>query len=133
MKKYVQTRIAALIQRLAAMAKRAADNPDNVAVHDLRVTIRRLSRGLRSFAEFFPGKSWKKIRHELSAIMDCAAAVRDRDIAIELLAKAGVAPKARVMTRLAADRAVAAKALQETLEDWQRRNAPRQWKEALEL
>ena len=131
MKKYVQQRIAALLTRLAAMAKRAAENPDDEAVHDLRVTIRRLSRGLRSFAEFFPGKSWKPIRHELSGIMDRAAAVRDRDIAMELLLKAGVAPRARVMTRLAADRADAAKALQQALHEWQERQAARQWKGAL--
>lgn len=133
MKKYVQTRIAALIQRFAAMARRAAQNPDQEAVHDLRVSIRRLSRGLRTFAEFFPGKSWKQIRHELSRIMDCAAAVRDRDIALELLSKAGVASRARVMTRLAADRAGAAKALQAALQDWQNRNLSRQWKGALGL
>lgn len=133
MKNYVQTRIAALIARLSAMAKRAAENPDNEAVHDLRVSIRRLSRGLRAFAQFFPGKSWKPIRRELAGLMECAAAVRDRDIAMELLEKAGVAPKARVMTRLAADRERAAKALQAALGEWQNRNAARQWKGALDL
>ncbi len=133
MKKYAQTRMSALIARLTSMAARAAENPDNEAVHDLRVSIRRLSRGLRAFAQFFPGKSWKQIRKELSALMKCAAAVRDRDIAMELLEKAGIAPKARVMTRLAADRQGAAKALQAALGDWRNRNAARQWKGALDL
>ena len=133
MKKYAQTRVTALLVRLSAMAKRAAENPDDKAVHDLRVSIRRLSRGLRAFAQFFPGKSWKHIRRELSGLMERAAAVRDRDISMELLEKAGVAPKARVMTRLAADRESAAKALQAALGEWRKRDAERQWKGALEL
>lgn len=133
MKKYAQLRISASIGRLSAAALRAGRKSDEEAVHDLRVSIRRLSRGLRAFAEFLPGSSRKQIRRELSELMECAAAVRDRDITMELLTKAGVAPKARVMTRLAADRAAAAKALEQAIGDWRKRNAARQWKGALAL
>ena len=133
MKKYAQTRIAGLIAKLTAQAKRAAENADDAAVHDLRVAIRRLSRGLRVFGQFFPGKSWKRIRRELSELMDMAAHVRDRDIAMELLEKAGVAKRARVMTALGKERSAAAEALRESLHDWLSRDAPLQWKGALEL
>jgi CHAD domain-containing protein len=133
MKKYAQTRIAGLIAKLATQAKRAAENADEDAVHDLRVAIRRLSRGLRAFAQFFPGKSWKQARRELSELMDCAAGVRDRDIAMELLQKAGLEPKARVIATVAKERAEAAKALQHALREWTERDAARQWRGALEL
>jgi CHAD domain-containing protein len=133
MKKYAQSRIAGLIAKLAAEAKLAVENPDEAAVHDLRVAIRRLSRGLRVFGQFFPGKSWKRIRLELSDLMDAAARVRDRDIAVELLEKAGVAKRARVMTALGKERSAAAQTLREALRDWLGRDAPRQWKGALEL
>ena len=133
MKKYAQTRVAELIAKLTAEAKHAAENADETAVHDLRVAIRRLSRGLRVFARFFPGNSWKRIRLELSELMDAAAHVRDRDIAVELLEKAGVAKRARVITALGKERIAAAETLREALREWLSRNAPRQWKGALEL
>jgi CHAD domain-containing protein len=133
MEKYARTRIAGLIVKLTGQAKRAAENADEAAVHDLRVAIRRLSRGLRVFGQFFPGKSWRRIRLELSELMNAAAHVRDRDIAVELLEKAGVAKRARVVTTLGKERRAAAEALQEALRDWLSRNAPRQWKGALEL
>ena len=133
MKKYAQMQIATLISKLAAQVKHAAENADEEAVHDLRVAIRRLSRGLRAFGQFFPGKSWKQIRLELSELMEKAAAVRDRDIAAELLEKAGVAKRAQVITTLGKERTAAAKALRDALQDWISRNAPQQWKGALEL
>lgn len=133
MKEYAQARIAALIAKLVSQAKRAAENADEEAVHDLRVAIRRLSRALREFAQFFPGKSWKQIRRELSALMDCAADVRDRDIAAKLLEKAGVESNARVIATLGKRRNTAAEALQQALREWGKRNAARQWKGALQL
>jgi len=133
MKKYVQMQISGLLAKLTAQVKHASENADEEAVHDLRVAIRRLSRGLRAFGQFFPGKSWKQIRVELSELMDKAAAVRDRDITVELLEKAGVTNRAQVITTLVTERSAAAKALREALHDWISRNAPRQWKGALEL
>jgi CHAD domain-containing protein len=133
MKKYAQMQVAALIAKLTAQVKHAAENTDGDAVHDLRVAIRRLSRGLRAFGQFFPGKSWKQIRLELSELMEKAAAVRDRDIAVELLEKAGVAKRAQVITTLGKERTAAATALREALHDWISRNAPQEWKGALEL
>ncbi len=133
MKKYAQGRIGALFAKLIAEAKRAAENPDADAVHDLRVSIRRLSRGLRVFAQFFPGKASKRVRRELAELMDAAAGVRDRDIAIDLLVKAGLAKRARPAIALAKQRRGSAEALQHALQGWHERNAPREWKAALEL
>src|SRR5580698_9717874 len=100
MKEFAHSQVSTLLRRLAAQVKRTGESADADAVHDLRVAVRRLSRALRSFAQFFPGKSWKRIRKELGGLMDAAAAVRDNDVALELLEKAGVAKRARVALTL---------------------------------
>jgi CHAD domain-containing protein len=133
MKEFAHAQVSTLLRRLAAQVKRTAEAADADSVHDLRVAIRRLSRALRSFAQFFPGKHWKRIRKELSNLMDAAAAVRDNDVALELIEKAGAAQRARVALTLHARRLKAEAELREELQDWQGRGFARQWREALEL
>jgi len=113
--------------------KRTDEGADADSVHDLRVAIRRLSRALRSFAQFFSGKQWKRIRKELSQLMDAAAAVRDNDVALELIDKAGAGKRARVALTLQARRREAEAELREELQNWQGRGFSREWREALEL
>src|SRR5229473_321284 len=96
MRDYVRQQTAVLLRRLAYEVNRAAKNADEEAIHDLRVAIRRLSRCLQLFSQFYPGRSWKKIRRHLSELMDAAGDVRDRDIAAKLLEQAGVQSQAPV-------------------------------------
>jgi len=133
MKKYVQQQIAARMVKLVSQARRTAERVDADSVHDLRVAIRRLSSALKAFADWFPPKTAKRVRRELSELMDKAGDVRNRDVTMELLEKAGVLPRARVMTTLAKQRLAAAAALQTALREWRKRNAVREWKGALEL
>jgi len=133
MKQFAHSRVSTLLRRMAAQVKQTAETGGEESVHDLRVAIRRLSRALRVFAQFFPGKAWKRIRKELSQLMDAAAAVRDSDVALELLDKAGVAERARVVLALQARRRKAEGELREELQAWRQRGFARQWREALEL
>jgi CHAD domain-containing protein len=133
MKAFAHSQVSTLLRRLAVQVKQTAEAADADSVHDLRVAIRRLSRALRSFAQFFPGKQWKRIRKELSNLMDAAAAVRDSDVALELIEKAGAAPRSRVALTLRTRRRKAEAELREELQDWQARGFARQWREALEL
>ena len=133
MRKFAHLQVDALLRRLAAQLKRTAETADAESVHDLRVAIRRLSRALRSFAQFFPAKQWKRIRKELSNLMEAAAAVRDNDVALELVEKAGAAERARVALTLQARRGEAEAELREELRNWQGRGFAREWREALEL
>jgi CHAD domain-containing protein len=73
-------------------AARAARQPDADAVHDVRVSIRRLTQCLRVFGEFFPKGRTRRTRRELKKLLGLAAEVRNRDIAIEFLSGAGLAP-----------------------------------------
>jgi CHAD domain-containing protein len=133
MKEFAHSQVSTLLRRLAAQVKRTDEGADADSVHDLRVAIRRLSRALRSFAQFFPGKQWKRIRKELSKLMDAAAAVRDNDVALELIEKAGAGKRARVALTLQARRREAEAELREELQNWQGRGFSREWREALEL
>jgi len=133
MKEFAHSQVSTLLRRLAAQVKRTGEVADADSVHDLRVAIRRLSRALRSFAQFFPGKQWKRIRKGLSNLMDAAAAVRDNDVALELIEKAGAAQRARVALTLQARRREAEAELRAELQDWQGRGFAREWREGLEL
>jgi CHAD domain-containing protein len=133
MNDFAHSQVSTLLRRLAAQVKRTAEAADANSVHDLRVAIRRLSRALRSFAQFFPGKQWKRIRGELSNLMDAAAAVRDSDVALELIEKAGAAQRSHVALTLQARRREAEAGLREELQNWQGRGFAREWREALEL
>jgi CHAD domain-containing protein len=133
MRKFAHFQVNTLLRRLAAQVKSTAESADPDAVHDLRVAIRRLSRALRSFAQFFSGKSWKRIRKRLSHLMELAAAVRDRDVALELLEDAGIAGRQRVTLALQTERRQAELDLRAELDSWQTRKFAREWRKELEI
>ena len=132
MRDYSAHRIAALLESFRDQLKHAARNRDEEAIHDLRVSIRRLSEGLRVFRQFFPDKSVKKIRRHLGGLMDYAAAVRDRDMTLQLLADAGES-SGPLATRLQAEREGAERALHAQLRAWRKRDLPARWPHRLQL
>ncbi len=122
-----------LLRRLAYQVNRAAKSGDAESIHDLRVAIRRFSRCLRVFSQFYPGSSWRKIRHQLSALMAAAGAVRDLDIAIELLASAGVGPNRLLLSKLKHERRRANRELFQDVHDWNRQSFSKKWRNSLGL
>ena len=132
MREYARLQTAVLLRRLAFQVNRASRCGDADSIHDLRVAIRRLSQCLRVFAQFFPGGSAKKVRRQLRGLMRIAGEVRDRDIAAELLAAAGV-PRAAVVTRLEAERRAAVHDLMLEIRRWQSQGFSRKWRSRLEL
>lgn len=127
MREYARCETILLLRKLAAEIRGAAQTADPDSIHDLRVAIRRLSRCLRAFAPFYPGRSWKKARAMLSDLLHTAGTVRDRDIALELLAKARVARRTPVVARLEAERAEAHGVLVAELRRWRDRRFASQW------
>jgi CHAD domain-containing protein len=118
---------------MAFQLNRAERHTDADSVHDLRVSIRRLSRCLRTFAPLYPDRYWKKIRRELAALMESAGAVRDRDISIELLGQAGISRRAAVISRLGSERRRAARDLALQIRRWKSHDTSRKWRSRLEL
>lgn len=102
-----------LLQRLIEFAEQAADDPTEDSVHDLRVTIRRFKAAMRVFRPMFDHREVKKIKRKLDIVMDAAGGVRDRDIALELLAKAGIPEQSPLVQEFHRQRVDARKTLQQ--------------------
>ena len=133
MREFVERQTAALLLKLALEIDRAADDAAPDAIHDLRVSIRRLSRCLRAFAQFYPGRSWKKVRAELSDLLHSAGEVRDRDIALEMLSKAGIARRSVIVRKLETERTAAHGELVEEVRRWRDRDFASKWRSRLEV
>ena len=133
MKKYAQLQMAMLLRRLVFQLSRAARARGPEAVHDLRVAIRRFSRALRTFEPFAGREPARRIRRKLRGLMRLAGRVRDRDMALELLSAAGLAPRARPMVALRRERAAAGETLAAEIGRWNRRGTAPKWRARLEL
>src|SRR5689334_6057973 len=100
MRTFVHQQTLALLRRFALNVTRAARSGSPDTVHDLRVSIRRLSRCLRVFSKFYAGGEAKKLRRRIRKLMNACARVRDRDVAMTVLATAGYSANSAVMRRL---------------------------------
>jgi CHAD domain-containing protein len=127
MQEYVRKRAATLLRRLAFRLNRAAKLRDADSIHDLRVAIRRFEQCLRIFHAFFPKSHQKKIRRRLRKIMDLSGGVRNRDIALDLLRKAGVPDTSAISVTMLQDRKQAQQALLRELDRWGRRDLSKKW------
>jgi hypothetical protein len=85
------------------------------------------------FEQFFPRDKTRKIRRALKQMVDLASEVRDRDVALALVAEAKIAPKSELPRRLADDRRAAQAVLVTELKQWIGSNLSRKWRSALEL
>jgi CHAD domain-containing protein len=133
MHEYVRLQTGILLAGLASQVNRAARTGDAEAIHDLRVAVRRLSRCLRVFAQFYPARSSKPMRRRLGGLMDACGSVRDRDIAIELLEKAGVPAASPLVRQLDRERRAADEEMRRELRRWKARGSWRHWRAQLEL
>jgi len=131
MRTYALDLTAKLLDGLWAEVKRASASGDAAAVHDLRVAIRRLSRCLRVFAQFYRRGSWQKVRRRLSSMLHLAGAVRDRDIALMMLFEAGVSRRASVVLQMEKERRQAERRLLAEIRRWRRRAVPARWRRQL--
>jgi CHAD domain-containing protein len=128
MDKFASGQASRLLGKLAFQVRQAAKRPNEEAIHDLRVSIRRLSQCLREFHQFFPRRETKKILKQLGKVMDLAAEMRNRDIAIELIGKDGRPAEAVFLATLRQERELAKQKLTRALVQWRRRDFTRKWR-----
>jgi CHAD domain-containing protein len=133
MHEYAHWQTITLLRRLVKEASRTARSGEPEAIHDLRVAIRRLKGCLGLFAVFYRARGRKELKKELQNLMDACGAVRDRDIALRLLADAGAPAASAVVRRLTAQRKDAAHQLQSSLKGWKKGRVSRRWRTRLEL
>ena len=118
---------------MAFQVRQAAIRADADAVHDLRVSIRRLRECLRTFASIYPPAPRKKVRKELRKLMKCAEQVRSADIALELLKVAGLSETQQLVREIREQRARHHTQLHEELTALGGRPYTRTWREGLGL
>lgn len=121
------------LRRVALQVSRAARSCDEEAVHDLRVSIRRLNRCLRVFSQFYPDGSSKKIRRRLKTLMEAAGSVRDMDIAMEFLAEMGTGKSSPLVHRLGESRRDARRELESEARTWKEHAFTKKWRTTLGL
>jgi CHAD domain-containing protein len=118
MREFVKDQIRRLLERLESEVGNAVRTGDEDAVHDLRVSIRRLNEALRTFSQLLPKRGVKKTRKRLKKVMRLAGEARNRDIAMALYAQAGVEENSSSRERLTAERLMARQQLLEALGRW---------------
>jgi CHAD domain-containing protein len=128
MDKFASVQASRLLGKLAFHVRHAAKHPNEDAIHDLRVSIRRLSQCLREFHQFFPRRETKKILKQLGRVMDLAAEMRNRDVAIELIGKDGRPGESAFLATLRDERERAKQKLSRALVQWRRRDFSRKWR-----
>lgn len=72
-----------LLNRMSMQVRRTLRTPDIDAVHDLRVSIRRLMASLDLFDSGLGEYGGRKIRKRIKKLLDLAGAVRDCDVAVK--------------------------------------------------
>jgi CHAD domain-containing protein len=133
MRDHVKLQTGILLRRFAYQVAHTANSETADAIHDLRVSIRRLSNCLRVFTQSYPAHSAKRIRRRLSDLMELAGAVRDLDITLELLVQAGMPPKAALAGRLRDERRKAANRMAREIRVWKNQGFSRKWRSRLDL
>jgi len=126
--KFASTQALRLLGKLAFQVRHAAKHPNEEAIHDLRVSIRRLSQCLREFHKFFPRRKTKGILNKLGRVMDLAAEMRNRDIAIELIGKEADLAESPILANLRDEREKAKRELTRALVQWRRHDFSRKWR-----
>ena len=132
MRRLVKTQIAQRLKKLQAALGEACKHTHADAIHDLRVSIRRLSRALRVFRTRFDAGRVKRIRRRLRNLMERCAAVRNCDIALEVLQAAGCGSP-DLAAGLDLERRHMRQNLDRKLETWRRRDRVRRWRGQLRI
>lgn len=122
-----------LLRRMEFQASRTCRLQNEAAVHDLRVSIRRLQQCLRVFRQFLPGAPRKKLRQELKRVLDMASEVRNRDIALDILRQAEEFDTQALQRILQDERRRSARTLEQELQKWTKKNQQRKWRQKLGL
>lgn len=116
-----------LLESAAKGIRKAADNPDEEAVHKMRVGIRRFQQSVRLFGQFFRPKGLRQVKSDLKSVMTPAGELRNCDIAIRL-----VGPKSSASRVLATRRQEAQNALTTVLHELGSEDLVARWKGELE-
>jgi len=127
---YAVSQLDRLLTVLASQVRRAAKNPGPAEIHDLRVSIRRLSQGVLLFGGLFPGWDSKEILKTLKSMMRLTSEVRNRDIALEFL---GTSEHAAHRRRLEKERSAYQRQFSLMVRRWSEHDYSTKWRGSLPI
>lgn len=131
--RFAAEQVRTLLQRLAYQVGNTMKSRSPEAIQDLRTAVRRLAQALAVFKDCFPNRELKKIRRRLKHTMALTGAVRDCDIALQLLAESKAPGRAGLQQKLRARRREWERALQASLKLWVDRKSSSKWRHALDI
>jgi CHAD domain-containing protein len=130
---HIRAAATALLAKLAYQVALSCKRSDPDTIHDLRVSIRRFSHCLREFSRLFPRKDVRRVRRRLRGLMELAAEVRDRDIALGIIAKSNLNSTEPLANKLRKQRKEAQADLQLSVRRWNERKFSKKWRTRLGL
>lgn len=133
MRRLVRSQIAARLKKVDREVRHVSGKPEDAdAIHDLRVSIRRLKQVLKVFEKWFEAKQVDGVRKHLRKLMDRCAAVRNCDVAIEVLRTAGW-KNPKLFADLDQQRKLARGELADMLKRWRRQDRVVRWSDDLRV
>lgn len=116
---FAEAKATERLKTLTTNLRLAKKNPGEAGpIHDLRVSIRRFSQSLRIFKKLWDHGHYRKMRRRLRKLMGLCGAVRNCDIAIQVLEEAGAPAKGALKAHLRKQRLHSQNGLKERLQDW---------------
>jgi CHAD domain-containing protein len=133
MRKLIRAQTAKRLKKLRTELRDVARKQEDAnTIHDLRVSIRRFTQELKVFEPWFGSKTVKRIRRQLRRLMERCGAVRNCDIAIDVLRTAGCADPALV-AGLDHERRRTSQQLAHEVEEWRKKDRIGKWRDRLRL
>ncbi len=132
MNAFVHKQTQAGLERFGQEIQKAAKDPNDAEViHDLRVSMRRLSQCIEMFAGFLDATAVGKIRKKIKRLMNRCGAARNCDITLDLLKLAKISEHARSVRDIEKQRREAESALTKHLARWNSKDVDKKWAERL--
>jgi CHAD domain-containing protein len=132
MNEFVKTQTLAGLERFQQEVRKSAGVPTNAdAIHDLRVSMRRLSQCLEIFAAFLDPAAIGKARKKIKRLMNRCGAVRNCDITLDLLKLVKAPEHAKSARSVKKRRNDAEQVLTKHLERWGEKDIRKDWSEKL--
>ncbi len=88
---YATAQLAGLLENTIVELHNTARVKNAEAIHRVRVAIRRMLQGFKTFAQYLPEEAKDRVHEELRGVLKAAGAVRDCDVLLEMLAGSSVA------------------------------------------
>jgi CHAD domain-containing protein len=128
LERFVEENLRSRLERLSSNLRKTEKEPENAEhIHDLRVSIRRYTQGLRVFKHLLNDADVRKMRRRLRTVMDLCGFIRNCDIAGEVLKACGATVPEALQQRLAKLRSHAQRDLGDLLEDFNISKRTKNW------